>query len=299
MFRNIKFFVLTKPLALTNPKNKEALSHYSFSPCTQQQQEQKGWVSPFSVDAQSLLHEASGNCWLTMQKEQKLLPASVVNQKLEEKLASLDQENQSISKKQKKELRDDIVFQLLAQAFSKFSKTHGVVCEKDELLWVDAASDNKAEEFCSLLRQSLGSLPISSFSPDISPAQKMTSWLLNGNLPNDFELNDEAELRDTAEDGGIIRFKQQVLNDDEVIAHIKAGKEVTQLRITWNQTLSCTIKSDLSIKRISFADQIKEQNDDVPSDDTNARLEADFVLMSGEINRFIRRLIEVFGSNND
>jgi len=51
---------------------------------------------------------------------------------------------------------------------------------------------------------------------------------------------------------------------------------------------------DLAIKRLKFFDVIHEQNDDIDKDDIVARLDADFALMAGEINRFIDALLGEF-----
>ena len=45
---------------------------------------------------------------------------------------------------------------------------------------------------------------------------------------------------------------------------------------------------------MKFYDVIQEQNDDIDSDDVVAKLDADFALMAGELNRFIDNLLAEF-----
>jgi len=58
--------------------------------------------------------------------------------------------------------------------------------------------------------------------------------------------------------------------------------------------MSFILADDLSIKRIKFFDSIQEQNDDIDSDDIIAKLDADFALMAGELNRMISCLLSEF-----
>ena len=50
----------------------------------------------------------------------------------------------------------------------------------------------------------------------------------------------------------------------------------------------------MNLKRIKFSDVLREQNDDIPKDQLLARMDANFALMSGEIVRFSKRLLEMF-----
>ena len=62
----------------------------------------------------------------------------------------------------------------------------------------------------------------------------------------------------------------------------------------WDESLSFILCDDLAVKRLKFYDVLQEQNDDIDSDDVIARLDADFALMAGELNRFIDDLLAEF-----
>jgi recombination associated protein RdgC len=55
---------------------------------------------------------------------------------------------------------------------------------------------------------------------------------------NDFYVLDECELRDTHEDGGIVRCKRQDLTSEEIKLHMSTGKVVTQISLAWKDKLS-------------------------------------------------------------
>ena len=55
----------------------------------------------------------------------------------------------------------------------------------------------------------------------------------------------------------------------------------------YQDTLTAIIAEDGSIKRIKFTDRIKEETEDVPKDQVEARLDAEFALMSAELSQFV------------
>ena len=76
----------------------------------------------------------------------------------------------------------------------------------------------------------------------------------------------------------------------EVKAHLDADQYVTKLALEFDDSMSCMLHDDLSIKRIKFFDVIVEQNDDLDCTDLSCKIHADFTLMAGELNRMISNL---------
>jgi len=123
----------------------------------------------------------------------------------------------------------------------------------------------------------------------------MTDWLVEGNIPANFQLEDEAELCSALEGGGIIRCKQQDLLSEEIKNHLNSDKFVTKLALNWADSISFVIGEEFALKRLKFSDVLQEQNEDIEADDFAARFDADFVLMVGEIKQLIPSLLEIFG----
>jgi recombination associated protein RdgC len=55
----------------------------------------------------------------------------------------------------------------------------------------------------------------------------------------------------------------------------------------------------MAIKRIKFFDVLQEQNDDIDKADVAAKIDADFALMAGELNRLINDLFGQFSLNTN
>ena len=162
---------------------------------------------------------------------------------------------------------------------------------------VDSPNFNRAEEFISLLRDTLGSFPVVPVTVASAPDAIMTGWLTRNAPPPDISIDDEAELRDPEKDGGIVKIRRQDLSSDEVSVHLEAGKRVTQMALTFDDRISFVLNDQLQLKRIRFTDAVLDETED--ADTAAQRFDADFAIMSLEFSRFIPRLLEIFGGLAD
>lgn len=297
-FKNLKLFSLTQALELTDSDLEEKLAEHRFRPCGSQDLATMGWTSPFN-QGDSLVHATSGRFWITLKKQEKILPAAVVNAELAEKVAQIEAETGSpVNKKTQSDMKQEIIHRLLPQAFTKNSFTHGFVSTSDNLVVVDSSSDGKAEAFLAMLRKAIGSLPVLPIARRSIQAD-LTAWIKEDTAPSQIVLLEEAELRSIEEDGSIVRCKNQDLGAEEIGHHLDAGKLVQKIAVEWDETFSAIIQEDAAIKRVKFTDVVKEQNEDIPKDQMLAKMDADFALMSGEVVRFAAWLRETFALDEE
>ncbi|MGY5449947.1 recombination-associated protein RdgC [Agarivorans sp. MS3-6] len=295
-FKNLMLFRITKELELEPEKLDATLEELSFTPCGSQDLSKFGWVTPMGKFGQSMIHVVGNEYLVCAKKEEKMLPASVIRDTLADKIELIEQEQQRPLKKAEKDaLKEEIVMTLLPRAFSRTSLTYAWISPDNNLIAVDAGSAKKAEEVISLLRKSLGSLPVTPINLANQADVTMTDWINEKAIPANFELGEEAELRSALEGGGIIRCKEQDLFSDEIKVHLDADKFVTKLELTWAESVRFVISEDMSIKGVKFTDTITEQNEDIEKSDVAARFDADFALASGELSKMVPDLIAALG----
>jgi recombination associated protein RdgC len=291
-FKNLKVYRFTSQFKLDDEQLQKMLESMTFRTCGSQDSQTMGWISPIPR-GEMLFHKANNDYLFSLKREQKLLPASVVNNELSVKVGEMEAETGSpVPKKAQKDLKEEITNRLLPQAFSKFSVVNGFVSIDKQIVVIDASSDTNAEVFLACLRKCINSLPVVPFVKT-SQEQILTSWLMQ-DAPDDFEILDEAELQSSAEDGGIIRCKKQDLDADEILAHMQAGKLVHKLAVNYQEKLGCVLAEDLSVKRLKFTDIVLEQNEDIDKTDMAAKIDADFVLFSSEVKLLIDSLADAF-----
>jgi recombination associated protein RdgC len=294
-FKNLKVYRFTSEFTFDEAQLQSMLESMSFKPCSSQDIQSMGWVSPIPK-SENLFHQANKDFLFSLKREQKLLPASVINSELSQKVGELESQSGSpIPKKAQKDLKEEITQRLLPRAFSKFGVTNAFVSLDQQIVVVDASSDSNAEVVLACLRKCIGSLPVVPFSKT-QQQEILTDWLLK-DAPEGFEILDEAELQSSADDGSIVRCKKQDLDAQEVLGHIQAGKMVHKLAVSFQDKLSCIIAEDLSIKRLKFTEIVLEQNEDIEKENLALKIDADFVLFTSEVKAFIAQLNKVFSLN--
>ncbi len=299
-FKNLALLRFTESFTLTADELEQRLQTGRFRPCGSLEPASYGWCAPVGREEDApLVHAANGYLMICALKEEKILPSSVVNEMVAERIAEHeDRKGTPPGKKERDAIRDEVLHDLLPRAFSHTRRTYAYIDPKGGWLVVDSASAKKTEELASWLRRCLESLPVALPASNERPAAVLTRWLTDGQAPSDIVVENECELRSTEEDGGIIRCKRHDLSAPEIQNHLEAGKEVSKMALTWNDRLGFVIDDALGIKRLRFLDVIQEQAADVETADEVERFDVDFSIMCLELSTFLPRLFELFGGES-
>ncbi len=299
-FKNLLVYRFTRSVDLSPETLESALTTGAFEPCGSQEQVSMGWCSPLGQDAGPLVHSANGYHMICLQRQERVLPPAVIREELEERLANIEQqENRQPGRKERTELREAIVFELLPRAFRRSSRLMAYLDPTGNRLLINSASATRAEELLTVLRDSLGSLPVVPLSPARPAIDTMTSWLNDGSPPPGFEFGGECELRDNSDDSAVIRCRNQDLTATDIRNHLAAGMHARKLALAWSGGIECLIDDKLAIQRLRFDDIITDKAGDTQAETAAEQFDLDFTLMTGEFSRFIPDLIEAFGGEEE
>lgn len=291
-FKNIFIYRLSREVSWDTAEVNAALSKFVFTPCGSQDMAKAGWTP---VLGNNLTHEYQGFLLIQHKREEKILPSQVLKEELQKKILTLEEEqDRKLKKTEKDSLKDEVLHSLLPRAFTRKSLAKILIDRSNHLVFVEASSAKKAEDQLALLRKSLGSLPVIPFTPREPLEITMTEWFKNG-FPAGFTAGEDATLKGLLDNGGAVRCNKVDLQSDEIMSHIEAGKVATTVAINWMERASFRVNDDMSIKALTFCDDLYDQNDDIDREDVAQRFDADFVLFTGELSALFNALVEAIG----
>lgn len=294
-FKNLRIYTLTEKFTLSPEALHEALTETAFIPCGKMDISRYGWISPLGPNGQSLTHAANGYIMISAKRQDKVLPASAIKEQLDEKIYAIQQsESRSLGRKERDNLKDEIIFSMLPVAFVKSSIDFAYIAVREKLIVVNAASASRSEDLLSALREALGSLKVLPLTPQQPPIQIMTRWVKSGKLPADFTLGDECELK-ADHDERVIRCKKVDLHDDQLQHHLNTDMYVNKLAIHWKEGIQCILDEQLACKRVKFSNDLTEPTGGRTPESMEEQFDADFSIMTLELSAFISALIKAFG----
>jgi recombination associated protein RdgC len=292
-FKNLQIYRLPAPWVMTQAQLEQDLAPHAFQPGTSLDLQTQGWASP--RDNGALVHTVNRQMLIMLGTEKKLLPSSVINQVTKAKAAEIEeQQGFKPGRKQMKELKEQVTDELLPRAFSIRSNTWAWIDPVGGWLIVDAGSPAKADAVLKLLLKSVDKLPLESLRVALSPVAAMTDWLVADEAPSGFTVDQDTELRSTAESKATVRYVRHTLEADDVRRHIAAGKQCTRLAMTWNDKISFVLTETLAIKRVAPLDVLKE-GADTATQNEDERFDSDIALMTGELGKMLADLVEALG----
>ncbi|HJD44096.1 MAG TPA: recombination-associated protein RdgC [Candidatus Paenalcaligenes intestinipullorum] len=292
-FKNLRIFRLNPAWKTDTAQLEDVLSQHAFQPGTSQDPSSLGWVPPQENGA--LVHELNGQLLLSVRFEKKLLPSTVVNQVTRAKAKDLEAEQgYKVGRKQMRELKEDVITELLPKAFSIQRDTSIWIDPINHWLVIDAAAAATADEIMGLIAKTLDPFPVLPLYTEQSPAAAMTAWLVADEAPVNFTIDQDTELRSTSESRAVVRYVRHSVDIEEVRKHIEQGKQCTRLALTWADKLSFVLTDGLEVKRLAPLDILTEQADTALVNEEES-FNSDFAIMSAELNQMLNDLVAALG----
>ncbi|MDQ7050683.1 MAG: recombination-associated protein RdgC [Enterobacterales bacterium] len=293
-FKNCHIYRLPADFSIQAGQLEQQLQARIFRPCAAMVDKTQGWVAPLGRESEMLTHSVNGCLLVCLRKEQKVIPASVVKETMEEKVFEEQQRlGRKIYRTEKLRLKDDILASLLPKAFVRASHTFGYFDIKNKWLLIDSSSATQVDDFYQMLVDSMGSFGASPFMSDGNPSDILNQWVLE-QPPSLFELKGEYWLKDLRQDR-VAQFKDLDGENLFVADLIKDGYTTQRLGIIFEDQLSVAIQDTMQLKRIKFSDQLLQENKDIDDEDPLHRFDADFVLMTSSLAKLINHLQQLFG----
>lgn len=274
LFRNLSVYSLPGGWAVSLPQLVGMLEQHQFVPTTDLQAESTGWAPVH--EGYGLVHEVQGHLLLRQRTESRVMPTKAIDLQVQEAAAKVEEaQGYKPGKKQRKEIRERVIDQMLPAAFRQ---------QDDVLVWIDtyagrlgidSASSGPRDAAVALLCESIDHFALDRLSVRTAAAGAMTAWLADDEAPEGFTIDTLADLRAAGEGAGAVQYVNRPLDPAEVRHHIQSGMQCTRLALTWQDRISFVLDDELVLKRIVPADVV--QMDVERSAKTEAEeFEADF-----------------------
>ena len=230
---------------------------------------------------------------ISLMREEKVLPSAAIKHKLDEQVVKIQTaEGRNVGRREKHELREAIIDDLLPKALIKSSRTYGLFA--GEWLFVDTANRRKSENLLTKLREALGGLPAQQPVPRQSPASLMTNWLLQGEAQGRFVLDSDVTLVGVGDVAPKVKISRKDLTAEDVVQHAKNGMKVTELGLVWNDRVAFILTQDLTLKRIQWLDVVQEEAEG-SCDDAESMAYATQLLMAAALSVILGELVDLLG----
>ena len=252
----------------------------------------EGFTHPTAFSETAVV-EVEKTMLIALKREEKVLPSAAIKHKLDEQIIKIQaNEGRNVGRKEKQELREAIIDDLLPKSLIKSSRTYGLFA--GEWLFVDTANHRKAENLLTKLREALGGLPAQQPLTRQSPSALMTNWLLRGEAQGLFVLDSDVTLVGAGDVAPKVKISRKDLTAEDVVQHAKNGMTATELGLIWNDRVAFILTQDLTLKRIQWLDVVQEEAEG-SCDDAESMAYATQLLMEAALSAILGELVNLLG----
>lgn len=242
----------------------EAMKADEFHPCGSSQEKSVGWVPPRGQEHGAFIESVQGHHIARLVIETKSVPASELAKAVDARCAQIEATTgRKPGKKERREIKDDAKQALLPQAFPKRKDVRVWIDVQAARVVLDTASQSVADDVVTQLAR-IGFVVL-----HINTVKSAGTFMFNTLLGNEddnvfqnFALGRECELQAFDESKARATFKNHPLDGDDVCDHIKQGKSVTKLGLTFKNG-SFVMTDGFVLKKIDLIwEEPKSEGDD-------------------------------------
>src|SRR3990167_6437037 len=223
-FNNLVVYQLQAPFAITHETMHHALEEFHLKPCPAHARQSQGFINPF-YDRDEKLYSICNCHIIVAANEVRLLPASVINTILNEKLEEFELNQQRrMRRAEQLQLKEELEFELLPKAFIVQKKEWLYIDTFKQWVVINSSNPNKAADLMGLLIKALGPLSAEPLVVDISLSLLFKNWLSEPqSLPDALSLGRRCMLIKSQDDKSQYICKDIEQNGNEIDTLLAEG----------------------------------------------------------------------------
>lgn len=259
----------------------QAMEQEHLKPCPAHARFTFGWVPPFE---EGLIHEVAGCIVICLGKEERILPRSVIQRHLQEKIKVLETERgYAVKRSERAQMAEDIEFDLLPKAFCLQKKLYALFDTVEHRLIINTSSVTQAAQLLALLRKSVPDIQIEPLVTTDNLALRFNDWINHPqDLPPNYTLASDCVL--TSLDNEKKRFACKGGELAEIQLLLAQGFSATEISLIWHERIHFTLTQTLSLKRLKCLDYLQDDIQQIADmDGEELQRDARITLLAGEL----------------
>ena len=292
MFRNLRFYRVTSPWPESEAQLSKSLSANAFSPCGPFAERSAGWEPPGTDQNGPLCRRLNGADLLQLRTQSRVLPVAAINEALEVRLAEFrTRMKMEPTRGEIRRLKEATRDSLLSKSLVKSERNRACFIQSESLLVIDAGTLTKAEWVIDQLRACFDQFICTPLTFNNLPADLLTGIFM-GDSPLGFSLGRECRMQDVSDSKASVTWRDFELSDHSIRQHVVEGMKITHLGVGFDLVMTCVIDQDAVISKVRF---IQGEAVEEWGEDPQAKLDADFVLLTGAVRRLVEDLKKLLG----
>lgn len=266
------------------------LAEEALKPCPPHARFTYGWLPVYD---DCFAHDVAGATLVCMGKEERILPKSVINREMEERVMAQEaQLLRPLKRSEKSQMAEEIEFELLPKAFCLQKRSQALFDSKSNHLIINTSSQAQAEQFTSLLRKSLPGLRIEPIAYSDHLAAIFSEWITSpASIPPAFQLGSDCLLFSPDDEKKRFNCKGYELPAEEVLSLLAQGLKPAEISVQWDERVQFTITQEFVFKRIKCMDVLIDAFHDLRELDEEAQeRDAALTMLAGELRAVIAAL---------
>ncbi len=292
MFRNVRLYSFSNSWPDSEEDLSAALEGAAFKPCGPLTVRSNGWEPPAPEAGDSLARRVNGADLVRLRSQSRVLPAAAVNEELDVRIDDYRQRmGEEPSGREKRRLKAEVRDELLPKSMVKSDRIWGFVDIGSKTVCIDAAQPAMAERFERRLKAAFGDLDLEPLRFE-SPVGELLTALFLGDVPANFALGHECRMQAASDEVSTVRWTNFDLSDATIRRHVVDGMRLTHLGLVYDNIMSFVLDENGVITKLKFLGM-----DDAPDDENDplARLDAEFVLLTGSLRALLKDLQKLLG----
>ena len=277
----------------------ELLGEEALKPCPPHARFIHGWL-PSCGD--ELVHEVAGVQSICMGKEERILPKTVINKILAEKIESIeDSQGRTVKRAEKAQMAEDLEFELLPKAFTIQKQQRAILDSQSQRLYINASSNNQASQLTSFLRKTIPGIKIEPIETRENLAGIFAEWIQNpSSMPANFDLGSDFVLYSRDDEKKRINCKGYDMPAEEILTLLSQGLVASEVSLIWAERIQFTLTQDLVFKRVKSLDYLADEFNEIKDlEEEYQQQDAALALLSGELRTLSNDVLKALESREE